>query len=82
LVSCRRVSGASLVSVPPLWPLFESSFGTKEGLGNRFDQLGELRNSIRHSRSVNDVVRKDREAALSWFEDALDAAEPGSAAVG
>lgn len=60
-----------------LWPRFEAAFGTREGLANRFDQLAELRNSIRHSRSVGEIARKDGEAALRWFEDVLNAAELG-----
>ncbi len=58
----------------PLWPLFESRFSTKEMLSVRFDQIAQLRNAIRHSRSAGNVVRKDGEAALSWFEGVLDAA--------
>lgn len=56
-----------------LWHAFESWFGTKPGLNGRFDQLAGLRNSIRHSRSVTEVVRKDGEAALIWFEEILKA---------
>jgi hypothetical protein len=54
-----------------LWPQFQSRFGSKEGVAARFDQLAELRNSIRHSRSVTDIIRKDGEAALLWFKQVL-----------
>jgi hypothetical protein len=37
----------------------------------RFDQLAQLRNGIRHSRTVDDVTRKDGEAALLWFKQVL-----------
>ena len=37
----------------------------------RFNQLAQLRNAIRHSRSVDEVTRKDGEAALLWFEGVL-----------
>lgn len=57
-----------------LWPLFEPHFSHKETLINRFDQLGELRNGIRHSRSVDTVTQKDGEAAILWFEKALKGA--------
>ena len=33
----------------------------------KFDQLAELRNGIRHSRAVGEVVRKEGEAAILWF---------------
>ena len=56
-----------------LTPLFQARFSNKEALIKRFDQLAELRNCIRHSRSVDEVTRKEGEAALLWFEHALDA---------
>jgi hypothetical protein len=55
-----------------LWPVFENRFGTKETLAVRFNQLGELRNGIRHSRTVDEVTRKDGEAALPWFRQVLN----------
>lgn len=54
-----------------LWPRFEQRFSTKELLAKRFDQLAELRNAIRHSRTVDEVTRKDGEAALAWFREVL-----------
>lgn len=49
------------------WAQFKSRFGTKEALITKFDQLAELRNGIRHSRDVSEVVRKEGEAAIVWF---------------
>ena len=54
-----------------LWPEFENCFGTKEALIARFDQLAGLRNSIRHSRTVDEITRKDGEAAILWFRQVL-----------
>ncbi len=51
-----------------LWPRFEVRFGNKETLVVRFGQLAELRNGIRHSRSVDEITRKEGEAAILWFE--------------
>ena len=56
-----------------LTPLFQSRFPNKKTLDKRFDQLAELRNGIRHSRAVDDVTRKEGEAALLWFQQVLDA---------
>lgn len=53
------------------WARFADRFGSKPQLATRFGQLAELRNSIRHSRTVTDIVRKDGEAALLWFEEVL-----------
>ena len=53
------------------WTKFEHRFGSKEALSTKFDQMAELRNSIRHSRAVGEVVRKEGEAALIWFGETL-----------
>ena len=54
-----------------LGPLFGSWFSSKEVLVKRFDQLAELRNAIRHSRAVDEVTRKEGEAAVTWFRQVL-----------
>lgn len=53
------------------WPLFEARFANKESLAKRFDQLAELRNGIRHNRTVDEITRKDGEAAILWFQKVL-----------
>jgi hypothetical protein len=54
-----------------LWPLFETRFSNKETLATKFGQLAEIRNGIRHSRSVDEITRKEGEAAILWFETLL-----------
>lgn len=54
-----------------LWPEFQTRFGNKEIASTRFGQLAELRNSIRHSRKVDEVTRKDGEASILWFKQVL-----------
>lgn len=56
-----------------LWDTFTTHFGTKEALAGRFNQLADLRNAIRHSRTTTPVVRTDGEAAILWFNQALKA---------
>lgn len=51
-----------------LWKEFEDQFKSKEKLSTRFDQLAELRNCIRHSRSADEITKKEGEAAILWFE--------------
>ena len=51
--------------------LFHPRFPNKETLVKRFDQLAELRNGIRHSRTVDEVTRKEGEASLLWFNQVL-----------
>ena len=60
-----------VLTAKTLWPRFEARFGSKEMLNVRFAQLAELRNSLRHSRTVDDVTRKDGQAALIWFRQVL-----------
>jgi hypothetical protein len=54
-----------------LWPLFEPRFINKVALTTKFDQLAELRNTIRHSRNVDEITRKEGEASILWFEQVL-----------
>jgi hypothetical protein len=49
----------------------EERFGKKESLQQRFGQLSELRNALRHSRTVDEVVKMEGEAAIIWFTKLL-----------
>ena len=55
-----------------LWPRFEARFANKVVLAQKFNQLAELRNSIRHSRSVTEIMRMEGEAAILWFREVLN----------
>lgn len=61
-----------IITSKATWVYFEPRFVNKESLNAKFDQLAELRNSIRHSRTVTEVTRKEGEAALLWFKDVLN----------
>ena len=54
-----------------LWSNFASAFANADTLVKKFDQLAELRNGIRHSRTVSEVTRKEGEAAILWFREVL-----------
>ena len=54
-----------------LWQDFAERFANKETLSAKFGQLANLRNGIRHSRSVGEITRKEGEAAILWFEQVL-----------
>ena len=60
-----------IIVAKALWEYFEASFTSKQQLSLRFDQLTQLRNSIRHSRQVSEITRKDGEAAILWFGQVL-----------
>lgn len=53
------------------WTMFSERFSNKETLLVKFNQLAELRNGICHSRTVDEVTRKEGEAAILWFEKVL-----------
>ena len=55
-----------------LWPAFQTRFSNKEILMSKFGQLAELRNGIRHSRTVDEITRKEGEAAIIWFRKVLE----------
>lgn len=54
-----------------LWPRFEGRFVNRESLTAKFGQFADLRNGIRHSRSVDEITRKEGEASILWFEQVL-----------
>lgn len=54
-----------------LWTRFEPRFASKEVVIGKFNQLAELRNGLRHSRTVDEVTRKEGEAAILWFGQVL-----------
>ncbi|MBU0483579.1 MAG: DUF262 domain-containing protein [Proteobacteria bacterium] len=55
----------------PYWDKFSGRYPNKEALAQKFNQLAELRNTIRHSRTATEIVRMEGEAALLWFREAL-----------
>lgn len=61
----------ALIASKTAWTLFAERFKSKETLQLRFNQLAALRNSIRHTREVNEVERLEGEASIKWFESAL-----------
>lgn len=66
----RELQGAITSKV--CWQLLEPRFVNKESMNGKFDQLANLRNGIRHSRKVDEVTRKEGEAAILWFEQLLE----------
>jgi len=54
-----------------LWPTFETRFASKESLNTKFNQLAELRNGLRHSRTIDEITRKEGEASILWFNHTL-----------
>lgn len=53
------------------WKQFESIFKDKNNLSMRFNQIKNLRNGIRHSRSVSEIEKMDGEVSIKWFNSVL-----------
>jgi len=60
-----------IITTKATWEQFEPRFINKETLNAKFGQLAELRNGIRHSRTVDEITRKEGEAAILWFRQVL-----------
>src|SRR5262249_7902399 len=60
-----------LIQNKALWDKFQVRFLGKEAFASKINQLAELRNGIRHSRAVDEVTRKEGEAAILWFDQVL-----------
>ena len=58
-----------VISSKSLWENFAPLFKSKENLSFKFNQLSELRNSIRHSQELDDIVKMEGNAAILWFEN-------------
>ncbi len=65
----RELQGT--ITSKQLWDRFAGRFRNKEQLDKHFDQIAELRNTIRHIRPLADYTRKEGEAAILWFEQVL-----------
>lgn len=53
------------------WDRFKPVFGDRELVTTRFNQLAELRNTLRHSRTLDRITEREGEAALIWFEQSI-----------
>ncbi|RZO86869.1 MAG: DUF262 domain-containing protein [Oceanococcus sp.] len=50
-----------------LWPAFEPAYQNQAAMKSKFSQLGALRNTIRHSREMTEVVLHEGRAAIAFF---------------
>lgn len=53
------------------WKLFERFLGSKSEVEKHFLALKNYRNPIKHGREMNDIDKKNGEAAVLWFENVL-----------
>ena len=65
---CNLRELQDIISSKSTWDRFQVLFANKEMVSIRFGQLAELRNGIRHSRTVDEITKKEGEAAIIWFK--------------
>jgi hypothetical protein len=53
----EALAGLDTIVNRALWPDSESRFGAQQILAERFNQLADLRNGIRHSGAVDEVTQ-------------------------
>ncbi|MEL6672058.1 MAG: DUF262 domain-containing protein [Bacteroidota bacterium] len=61
----------SVICNKKTWTYFEEVFKSKPFFQKYFNQLTTLRNKIAHPNEIDEVILKDGEAAIHWFENAL-----------
>lgn len=61
----------TIVGNKAAWSLFSDVFRNKDILQKHFGQIGELRNAIRHSRQIIELVEVEGRASIIWFKMAL-----------
>ncbi|MEA3469102.1 MAG: DUF262 domain-containing protein [Thermodesulfobacteriota bacterium] len=54
------------------WGLFMNVIVSKESLEKHINSLNDLRNTLRHGREPNKVIKKSGEAAIEWFNNVLN----------
>ena len=54
------------------WNLFQDLFLQKEGLSQHFKNFSNIRNSVKHNRSMNEVEVKLGEASIIWLARTLE----------
>ena len=57
------------------WVYFSDIFGSKPELERHFTALKEYRNYIKHNRKMDEVTKRNGEAAVLWFERVFDNSE-------
>ncbi len=54
------------------WTYFSEIFGSKSELEKHFSSLKEYRNCLKHNRKMDEITKKNGEAAVLWFERIIE----------
>lgn len=72
LVDKRRVDFCDIIHYYKIiiknWDLFSEIFKSKHELEKKFLSLKEFRNTVKHNREEDPILRKEGEAAIEWFD--------------
>jgi hypothetical protein len=72
---CNVMDYFTIMSNSANWPLFQAVFRKRPDLERYMSGLNEYRNAVMHSREMTELVEKNGEASLIWFETVLSADE-------
>lgn len=67
LCFCDIMDYHEIITSRAHWADFEGKFGKKSEVDKHFGNIKEYRNCIKHSRPMNNVVKKQGEASLEWI---------------
>ncbi len=70
---CNVMDYFTMMSSNTNWPAFKPVFRKRDDLQRYMSGLNEYRNAVMHSRDMTELVQKNGEAALIWFETVLSA---------
>lgn len=68
---CDIMDYHEIITCKANWESFETRFGKKQETDKHFGNLKEYRNCIKHSRPMNNVIKKQGEASLEWIYSLL-----------
>ena len=70
---CNVMDYFTIMSNGANWPAFRPIFRKRDDLQRYMSGLNDYRNAVMHSREMTELVEKNGEAALIWFETVLSA---------
>lgn len=69
---CDVTDYLPIITMRTNWADFEKYFQSKANVEKHFSSLSEYRNCIKHGRKMDNVIRKNGEAALEWIDSVIN----------
>ena len=68
---CDIMDYHEIITSKANWTMFQDKFGKKQEADKHFGNLKEYRNCIKHSRPMNNIIKKQGEASVEWIYSIL-----------